>query len=234
MDQQVISKELIEAYDLSMGRVKSAHQGRMENERDYWVELYTIKRDELWRAKFELFKDWLGEFSTEPFGESISTYYAVMGTIDRMLQNGVTWKTVQLYLGNRKVALEGDLQKWFEDNGKGALKPEVQKQLEDGGENLNQFVRRVASLPSGEARKETNRFTEKDKIYATDDQALWDEETGTLLFNCAWENEDDGLIWRGTITLTGTRIMGNGKKKAGSVLPSRVAEWAKSRLGVRG
>jgi len=230
--QQIISKELSEAYDTAMSEVALSHKERATQECRYWWNLFLIKRDELWRAKFEMFEDWIGEFSKEPFGESRATYYNVMGTIDRMLREGVTQKTVQLYLGNRKVALEGDLQKWFEGNGKGGLLPEIQKELAEGGENLNQFVRRVAELPSGEARKEVTRFTQKDKIYPTDEPALWDDETGTLLFNINWENEG-GLVGKFTLTLTGLKLLGNGKAKAGSVLPSKVAEWAMSKFGVR-
>ncbi len=228
----VISQKLIDAYDRAMTEIEAAAGERATQEKRYWWNLYLIRRDELWKARFTTMKDWLGEFSKQPFGESVATYYGVMGTIERMLREGVKSRTVQTYLGNRKTALEGDMKAWFEDGGRGPLKPAIQLQLEAKGETLDTLVRRVAvELPPGQAREEIGSYIPKEKFYATDDPAVVNPRTGELMFNIVWESAKGGIQWKGTLRIKGTRLAGN-KKVEDNVLPEDVAGWLMSKFGV--
>lgn len=223
-------------YDLAMYQVQLSFDAISSEVSAYWWNLYLIKRDELWRSDVdsnEGFDDWLGDFSVKPFGQSRAQYYAVMASIERFKRIGKSDDEVRELLGKRKVALEGDLKELFLDGGRGDLRPEVAERIAAGGESVGQFVDRIADLGPGEARSAVRTLLGEDKVYVIQDEVV--ESNGELLVNMVWESPEDGIVWRGTVRISGTAL-DTGPRLRNSpsgVLPDTVSRYIQKRLGIR-
>lgn len=233
MPAALVSNAIREAYTTCMFQVQIAHQEAIDAVSAYWWNLYLIKRDNLWTAEFENFSDWLGDFSVQEFGQSRQTYYSVMNSIERYKRIGKNDEQIKHLLAHRKVALEGDFSQLFSDNGKGDIRPEALARIEAGGETVSEFVDRVAALPAGESRAVVARVSSNEHIFITDDEAVYDEATGRLMFNVQYESNEDGLLWQGTLTITATEIVARRRQSQGNFLPEKISTWLKKKLGIR-
>lgn len=169
----------------------------------------------------------------KPFGQSRATYYAVMSSVERFKRIGKTDDEVRELLGKRKVALEGDFKELFLDGGRGAIKPEVAEKIAAGGETVGQFLDRVADLAPGESRSAVRSLVDHDKVYVIQDEVV--ESNGELLVNMAWENDEDGLVWKGTVKISSVQIA-NRESRTGvgpAHLPDTVSHYIQKRLGIR-
>jgi len=231
----VVQPEQRERLRDRMYQIEISYTGVVDNLSSYWWNIYLIKRDEDWRADFDEFEDWLGDFAVQSFGPSRATFYSVMGAIERFKRIGKTDEEIQGLLGRRKVALEGDFKELFDNNGRGEMRPEVVQRIEAGGESIGQFVDRIAEAAPAEARRIVQSVQNHDTIYALQDETVYDENTGCLLINMQWENSDDGLIWRGTVKISAEELTESrpSRPRNRRHLPTQVADYIKKRLGVR-
>ncbi len=211
-------------YQSRMAIVEASDGEASEAIAAYWWNLYLIYRDDDWRAEFEHLRDWLGDFTAKPFGKSRQTFFNVMRAISRWKSLGLADNQVRQLLGKRKVALEGDIEKWFDGE---KMIPEVEAALNNKGEKPKEVLLRAADLGDGEARKEILSFVERDHIYTVPDvYSLGDDG---LLFNLRWENEKKGLIGEWTIQVTAKQI----SPEKGNGLPDTIGRYLASRLGIR-
>jgi len=234
--QTIISPELSAAYDEAMAEVEASHGEASDALSRYWWNLYRIKRDNLWRAKYEdgRFADWLDDIHREPFGPSKSDFYMVCGTVERFMRGGMTEEEVRGKLGFLNTALKGDLAKLFDKKGKGDLLPEVAKQLQEEGITFKELVEDLTAIGPGEARARVSQLTDQETIYALEDDWSYDERIGRLMVNFRWETREDGLVWTGTVNVTASELTSNKKyKDRPNYLPERVAKYILSRFGIR-
>lgn len=220
-------------YEEAMYQVEMSFAAIASEVSAYWWNLYQIKQNAWWQCDFDTFEDWLGDFSVKPYGQSRASFFNVMGAIERFKRIGKTDEEVRELLGKRKVALEGDLKEMFLDGGRGAIRPEIQARLAAGGETVAQFVDRVADLAPGEARQAVRAVLRKDKVYVVEDQTA--EVDGRLLLNMVWESEEDGILWNGTVTISGQEIVARRSRltTAPHQLPPAITDYICSRLGIR-
>jgi len=188
-------------YQSRMAIVEASDGEASEAIAAYWWNLYLIYRDDDWRAEFEHLRDWLGDFTARPFGKSRQTFFNVMRAISRWKSMKLADNQVRQLLGKRKVALEGDIEKWFDGE---KMKPEVEAALQEKGVEPKEVILRAADLGDGEARKEILQFAERDHIYAVPDMAAMDDLG--LLFNVRWENEKQGIVGEWTIRVSGQQV----------------------------
>jgi len=130
LKQQLVDGKLLDEFDKRMAVVETAYADLTHATSDYWWNLYKIHQDDLWRARYDSHGDWLGTLLTERFGPRRQTFYTVMRAIERWKSFGMAYPKIYSLLGDRKVALEGDLEELFDKDG---LKPEVAEQLEEQG-----------------------------------------------------------------------------------------------------
>lgn len=233
--QTIVGSKLAKAYETAMHEVEASHGEASEALSRYWWTLYEIKTNNLWRAKYKegQFKEWLSELCTEKFGPKKSTFYKVMGAIDRFRRIGKSDDEIFALLGNLSTALLEDFTLLFDKHGKGDILPEVLKQIEAGGETPDEFLDRIAELNPSEQRQEVLKLTQQDSVYFLDDSTSYDELNGRLMTNVQWETKDDGIIYRGTVVITATEITVPRKHtKKKDYLPKRVAEFLMSKLGI--
>lgn len=229
--QQIIPEDLRQRYELAIGTVEASAEGAAEARAAYWWNLYVIWRDDLWRADCDGFREWLGWFAVQSWGESAQTFYNVKGAVERWFGLGFTEEQVKNLLRSRKVALEHDIKEWFLEGGKGDLRPEIKEKLDAEGETIQEAVLRIADLGPGEARKEVRRFVDPNHIFAHKMSTYWDPKTHHVLVNVQWENEEDGIVGVWTIKLTGEDVT-EGKHPADKKkLPEKVARWLVAKLG---
>lgn len=234
--QTIVSSKLNKAYETAIQKVEASHGEASEALSWYWWTLYEIKVGNLWRAKFKEgeFKMWLGELCSETFGPKKSTYYKVMGAIDRFRRIGKSDDEIFGLLGNLSTALLDDFTLLFEKHGKGDLLPEIAAQIEAGGETPEEFLDRISDLSPSDQRQEVLRLVKPDSIYFMDDSTSYDELNGRLLTNVQWETKEDGIVYRGTVSITSTEITEPRKhSKKKEYLPKEVAEFIMSKLGIR-
>lgn len=233
--QTVISGKLSKAYEKAMEEVEASHGEASEALSRYWWTLYEIKSNNLWRAKFKEgeFKLWLSELCSETFGPKKSTYYKVMGAIDRFRRIGKSDDEIFGLLGNLSTALLDDFTLLFDKHGKGDMLPEIAAQIEAGGETPEEFLDRISDLSPSDQRQEVLRLVKPDSIYFMDDSTSYDELNGRLLANVQWETKTDGVIYRGTVSITATEITSPRKhSKKEQYLPREIAEFLMRRLGI--
>lgn len=230
----IISPKLSRAYDNQIAIVEASHQEASTATAEYWWALYVIKRDNLWRAKYEegKFKEWLSDLRRERFGPSKSDFYMVLGTIERLMRGGMVEEDVKPLLGSLTTALKGDLKELFDRNGKGDLKPEILAKLEDDNESFPEFVERLQDLGPGEQRTQVSRLRTKDHIFFTD-EFDYDELTGRWMGNVRWESDEDGTVYTGTVIITATETTAKKKfPRKPNYLPEKIARYIESRFGI--
>lgn len=220
-----------EPYDQAMYQVEISFQEITSGVSSYWWNLYQIKTNELWRCDFDSFEDWLGDFSVKPFGQSRATFYAVMSSIERFQRIGKNDEEIRELLGKRKVALEGDFKDLFLEGGRGEIRPEVAERIAAGGETVQGFVDRVADLAPGEARQAVRSLLSQDKVYVIQEEVI--EQGGRLLINMVWENDTDGIIWKGTVTVSAAEIVSRPGRTISNQIPEAVSRYIQKRFGIR-
>lgn len=231
----IVSPKLIQAYDMRIHKVEASHGEASEAISEYWTNLYIIKRDNLWRAKYNegQFKDWLADLSKEAFGPSKTDFYDTMGAIDRLKRLGKTEEEIYPLLGHMTTAIKSDMKLLFEKNGKGKLLPEVQAQFDEQGITGSEFVDRVSTMSASDQRSEVLGKRFKASIYFMEDDVSYDEVNGRLLCNVIWENSEEGIVGKWTVVVTATEITEPRKhKKKEQYLPREVAEYIMDRFGI--
>ncbi len=234
--QTIISSKLHKAYVSAMETVEASHGEASDALSRYWWTLYQIKSNNLWRAKFKEgeFKLWLEELCTEKFGPKKSTYYKVMGAVDRFRRIGKSDDEIFGLLGNLSTALLDDFTLLFDKHGKGDILPEIAAQIEANGETPEEFLDRIADLSPSDQRQEVLRLVKPSTIYFMDDSTSYDELNGRLMTNVQWETKEDGIVYRGTVVITSTEITEPRKhSKKKEYLPKEVADFIMSKLGIR-
>jgi len=232
--QTIISPDLDAAYADAIALVEASHGEASEAISIYWWTLFVIKRDNLWRAKYDegQFKEWLLDLRRERFGPSRSDFYMVIGTVERLLRGGLTESEIRPMLGQLTTALKGDLKELFDRNGKGDLKPEVLAQLKAEGESFPEFVERIGELGPGEGRTQVSRLTSRDHIFFVDDWE-YDERLGRFMANVRWENDEDGIVYTGTVIVTCTETTQKKKyRNKPNYLPEKIADSIRHRFGL--
>jgi len=231
-DTQVVDSVLLTTYDQHMQIVEAAHLAASTSMSDYWWSLWLIRRDGEWKARYERFVDWLGDFTVQPFGRSQQTYYSVMGAIDRWYKLGATDEDVQGFLrSGAEMALRVDSKELYGKNGKGPVKPEVVEQIEAGHETPLEYLRRVSELSPGEARREIKRLVEKESLFFLPDDVFYNEKSGELLVNLRWDSAEDGLVGIWTLRITATEVTPN-KVEHKVFLPERLSRFLLSKFGI--
>ena len=233
--QTIISDRLSKAYDKAMAEIEASHGEASEAISNYWWNLYVIKRDNLWRAKYDEghFKDWLADLSKEAFGPSKTDFYDTMGAVDKLKKLGKTEDEIHPLLGKLTTAIKNDLKLLFEKNGKGALLPEVQEQLEEDGLTPSEWVDSLSVMSPSDQRSEVLGKVRRTSIYFLEDATAYDEINGRLMANVQWETADDGIVYKGTVIITATEITNPRKHtKKQNYLPREVAEYIMQRLGI--
>ena len=229
LKQQLVDGKLLDEFDKRMAVVETAYADLTHATSDYWWNLYKIHQDDLWRARYDSHGDWLGTLLTERFGPRRQTFYTVMRAIERWKSFGMAYPKIYSLLGDRKVALEGDLEELFDRDG---LKPEVAEQLEEQGITPLELIEQASELGPGEARSRMRQFVEKDQIFFLDDCA-YNATTGVILANLRWDNET-GLVGVWTVKITAQDVTeGKPKRQKGEFLPEELARFAASKLGIR-
>lgn len=225
---QVIDQNQYTLYSKHIAIVESSASEMTKSQSEYWFSLWIIYRDDLWKSVTDSgkFTDWLGDFSVSRHGCSVQTFYTRMKAVKYWFSLGLPEDKVRLLLGSRsEVALQRDIEAWFEKDGE--LKEEVLSQIEAGHESPAEYLERVSQLGPSEARREVQRLTVKDEIFPLPDECLYDTKSGTLLFKLRHDNEGDGLKWIGTIRITGVSEDGV------IFLPEQIARYIGKRMGLR-
>lgn len=225
--QQVIDprNETWKAYQKQLTVVKASKDESSSLESEYWWALWTIFRDELWRADGEeKFVDWLGWFTVQPFGDSQGAFYDRMNAIKNWQTLGFTTaREIKYLLKNYKMAIGPDLKRLMDTDG---FKPEIEEQIQGANETPKEFVRRVAELGKGEARKEVLGKVYKNRFFFHRDGAVFDKKRQIIMANLQWEHEDEGIKGIYTLSLKCTNT------ETGEVeMSPEVAQWLASKLG---
>jgi hypothetical protein len=230
MKSEVIDQKQYDRYCQQIAVVEAASIAVSTNLSGYWWSLWCIYREGTWAVVTDdgKFTTWLGDFTHSSYGVSAQTFYNRMKAIRRWYALGMTDDQVKYLLGSHsEMALTGDLDAWFD---KDNLKPEIAKQIEAEHDTPPEYLQRVGGLPPGEARKEVQRLVVKDILYPLAEEWTYTPEQG-LLFKLRWENETKGLVWQGTVKITGVQTE---PTSTGEVnLPPKVAHYIAGRLGLR-
>jgi hypothetical protein len=227
---EVVDSKLYDEYQTRIATVEAASGEISNGNSQYWWNLWQIYRDQSWKAVSTSFVDWLGGFCVEPFGCSRQSFYTRIKNIKRWQTLGISDDKIMLLLGSKnESAIQSDIDDWF--NKEGELKEDVALRIEAGHETPEQFLERTSQLSPGEARSEVQRVVSPDRIFAIPDTAVYDEVSGMLMFNVRWDHERDGVMWLGTVRITGVQIA---PESTGQMyLPGKVASFIVKKLGLR-
>ena len=230
--QTVVDAELYNKHMLYMANVEASEGEIVNSTSEYWYNLYLIHRDKTWKAVTDDGKitTFLRDLSYAPYGCSIQSFYNRMSAIQKWKCLGLTDDKIKLLLGSRtEMALQHDIEAWFSENGE--LKPEVAAQIEAGNETPSEYLERVSQLSPTEARQETQRLTVKDKIFLIPDDCNYDVNTGQMLCVARWDNEEDGMMWLGSIRINAVQTAPENTGKV--YMPEMVAKFIAKKLGLR-
>lgn len=226
--QQIVDTrtQLYEKYQKLLTTALASFDHGAGTEADGWWSLRIIDQEELWRAEFEDKVSYLGWLVLQPYAPSQGDYYQKMDVIDSWKEKwGFTQeKEIKWLLKRYKMAIGPDLIKLTDSEG---VKPDIEAEIERGHETKKQFVKRIAELGRGEARKEVLGKVFKDRFFFHRDGAVFDKKRQILMANLQWEHEDEGIKGVFTLSLKLTNT------KTGEVeMPEAVRVWLTGKLGI--
>jgi hypothetical protein len=227
---ELVDEAKYREYQKRIATVEASAGEVSQGNASYWWNLYLIYRDKSWEVMFPKFTDWLGDFCSSSYGCSRQSFYTRIKNIKRWQSLGLEDEKIIVLLGSRsETAIQSDIDEWFDE--KGELKESVALRIEEGHESPGEYLERASQLSPGEARQEVQRVTTLDKIYPIPDSCVYDEMSGTLLFNVRWDTEEDGCVWMGSCRITGVQLA---PEQSGNIyLPEKIARFIVKKLSLR-
>ena len=235
--QQLVDGKRHAIYKKLMGEAEKAYYGRIKSLGDYWWSLFLIKHDKLWGDGdgYGSEREWVASLAKEPWGPSYQAFYDKHKAFRQWQDAGIDGeKELKLMLGDGKTATTQDQDQLFDKKRVGGettyeVKPEIAEELEERGETVADLIRRAQGLGPGEARKEIRRYYEKDHIYFVGPLEM-SGSGGPIMVRVRWENEDDGLMFEGTIAMTLSQNLP--EERDNVVFPGEIFRTIAGRLGV--
>jgi hypothetical protein len=228
--------ELHERYDQAMANAEAAAGEAAAQQTMYWWSLWVIKRDKLYRAKGHLSEEkWLdNDLLSEAWAPSRATYKGVMTAICDWKALGANDEGVQRLLGNRKVAVEGDIRNWFVPDSDRVLRPEVRMMLAAKGETPLQALVRISELPSGQARAAAGEVVDREYFLIERGSLVTTRQHGLVeivSFIVRNEHTRKGLLGKWKITLVSEPLEVEDTHQ-GNRWPTHLLAWLLSRFGL--
>jgi len=226
--------ELHDRYELAMHNAEAAAGEAAAQQSMYWYSLWVIHRDKLYPGKGYLSEEeWLRkELLSDAWAPSRATYKGVITAITDWQALGASEEGVMRLLGNRKVAIEGDIRNWFVPGSDRELRPEVRMMLAARGETPGQALTRISELPPDQARAAAGEVVDREYWMVEQDSITYLKGADKLSCILRHEHTRTGLLGRYQLIVACRRIEPEPTRAdPGDEIPFEVRSWLMSRFG---
>ncbi len=141
---------------------------------------------------------------------------------------------MQRLLGNRKVAVEGDIRNWFVPGSDRVLRPEVRMMLAAKGETPEQALHRISLLPPGQARAAAGEVVDREYWMIERDSLITTRKHGlvdVVSFVVRNEHTRKGLLGKWKITMI-SEPLEVADTHQGNKWPTHLLAWVLSKFGL--
>ncbi len=176
--QKLLSQEQAEhyaRYRALTNEIEAVHAQMIERTARYWLAIWEIHHDKLWRVAYPIQEAWVRSLCAESFGPTRALLFKIMTRFDVLAAHGLDRSEIAFAIGSGKTAIVHDFDKLFlrQGRGKWIIRPDVQARLNEEGSSVRDKVLEIAALGAGEARTAVSDLANERRVFCA--ELLWQE-----------------------------------------------------------